>query len=363
MKINLVMILRDEEASLRRCLKAAAPLVDEIIIADTGSKDKTWSIGEEMGAKMFSFPWQDDFSAARNFALDQSDGDWNLVLDGDEFIIEGSREQLEKTIKNHSGDWLGLVKRLDIFESQGERQQALAILPRLLPSKVRYRGKIHEQPDLAAAAYPVPLTILHEGYLRHGKGERNLKLIQQEAENAPYDCYWQFQLAVTLRNMGKKEESLGHFRRFYYRSSLSDRYRAQGIVLYLYTLADIGTEDLFQEGLELIKAEEENLGDRPDFVFACGLFYMKLVLFDTKRYIAYFPRIEESWLKCLALGEKEEDGSVLGTGSFKAAYNLGVFYELNGDLKKAADFYKMALSQGYAPAGKRLSNLGREQGN
>ncbi len=78
MKINLVMIVKNEERCLRRCLAAAKPLVDEIIVADTGSSDNTAGIAREMGAKVFSFSWINDFSAARNFALKQSDADWSM---------------------------------------------------------------------------------------------------------------------------------------------------------------------------------------------------------------------------------------------------------------------------------------------
>ena len=80
MKINLVMIVKNEERSLKRCLEAVKPLVDRMIVVDTGSYDRTREIAEKMGAELYSFTWINDFSAAKNFALDQSDGDWNLVL-------------------------------------------------------------------------------------------------------------------------------------------------------------------------------------------------------------------------------------------------------------------------------------------
>ena len=55
MKINLVMIVKNEERSLRKCLKAAKPLVDRMIVVDTGSKDRTRAIAEDMGAELYSF--------------------------------------------------------------------------------------------------------------------------------------------------------------------------------------------------------------------------------------------------------------------------------------------------------------------
>lgn len=68
MKINLVMIVRNEERSLERCLKSAEHLVDDIIIADTGSADRTKEIARNAGALVLEYEWNDDFSAARNFA-------------------------------------------------------------------------------------------------------------------------------------------------------------------------------------------------------------------------------------------------------------------------------------------------------
>ena len=76
MKINLVMIVKNEERSLRRCLKAARPLVDEIIIADTGSSDRTREIAREMGARVVEFAWVNDFSAARCWNAVPANGPW-----------------------------------------------------------------------------------------------------------------------------------------------------------------------------------------------------------------------------------------------------------------------------------------------
>ena len=71
MKINLVMIVKNEERSLKRCLEAVKPLVDRMIVVDTGSYDRTREIAEKMGAEVYDFVWNNDFSAARNFALEQ----------------------------------------------------------------------------------------------------------------------------------------------------------------------------------------------------------------------------------------------------------------------------------------------------
>ena len=67
MKINLVMIVKNEERSLGQCLEQAGGLVDEIVIADTGSTDRSVEIARKYGAKVWEYGWKDDFAAARNF--------------------------------------------------------------------------------------------------------------------------------------------------------------------------------------------------------------------------------------------------------------------------------------------------------
>ncbi|CAG1020908.1 partial heptose III glucuronosyltransferase, partial [Methylococcales bacterium] len=96
MRVTLSMIVKNESKYLRGCLDSVFGAVDEIVIVDTGSNDDTIAIAEEYGAKVFHFPWQNDFSMARNFALEKSTGDWILYLDADERLTPGSIQELRK---------------------------------------------------------------------------------------------------------------------------------------------------------------------------------------------------------------------------------------------------------------------------
>ena len=141
MKINLVMIVRNEERSLERCLKSAEHLVDDIIIADTGSADRTKEIARNAGALVLEYEWNDDFSAARNFALDHSDGDWNLVLDADETLRPYTRKGLEERISRlwaaYGQAWMGAITRYDSYHdgdgisvsTMNSRTQGLSVIP------------------------------------------------------------------------------------------------------------------------------------------------------------------------------------------------------------------------------------------
>ena len=78
------MIVRDEESRLPACLESIRPAVDEIVIVDTGSTDRTVEIARSFGARVEVHPWQGDFSQARNIALELACGTWILYIDADE---------------------------------------------------------------------------------------------------------------------------------------------------------------------------------------------------------------------------------------------------------------------------------------
>lgn len=375
MRISLVMIVKNEERSLEKCLRSAASLADEIVIADTGSSDRTKAIAGKMGARIYDYGWTDDFSAARNFALDHSGGDWNLVLDADEYLRPCTRKELEQAVNRlvlrHGNNWMGAMTRYDAYPDGEEVSVSITSIPRLLPAGVRYTGIIHEQPDTDFSCYRIPLTADHDGYLQGGgenKGERNLPYLQEAVKRCPEDMYYKFQLAATLRNLKQYQDSLKWFRAFYsaFSSSGGTRekrrgtegaYCTEGILLYLYTLLDVGDPPCLEEAHGVIEQEKAFLGSRSDFCFICGLFYMKLVLSDVGKYVHLLPEIEASYLKCLQIGESPERDGVIGTGSFKAAYNLGLWYEVSGQVPKAVYYYSQAAGEGYGPAVERLKFL------
>lgn len=84
---------------------------------------------------------------------------------------------------------------------------------------------------------------------------------------------------------------------------------------------------------------------------------MKRVLSDVERHMALLPNIEKCYLKCLSLGERPWMGGVVGTGSFKAAYNLGAWYEVSGQMEMAKQYYRDAAKAGYGPAKARLRTI------
>jgi len=97
--VSLCMIVKNEKSHLARCLRSAKPVVDEIIVADTGSSDETKDIALVFGAQVYDFPWVDDFSEARNYSLSKASGNWILVLDADETISEKDYEKFREFLE------------------------------------------------------------------------------------------------------------------------------------------------------------------------------------------------------------------------------------------------------------------------
>lgn len=98
--LGLAMIVKNGADTLRECLNSVAGLTDQIVIADTGSSDGTPKLAHELGAQVFDFPWQDDFAAARNAALNALTTDWVLVLDDDEELDPGARRAIPPLLGN-----------------------------------------------------------------------------------------------------------------------------------------------------------------------------------------------------------------------------------------------------------------------
>ena len=115
--ISLCMITKNEDLFLEQCLNSVKNLVDEIIIVDTGSTDRTKEISRKFTDNVFDFEWCDDFSAARNESLKHATGDWILVLDADETISEKDHHTIKEFIDNNGAEGFVLIQR-NYFKSK-----------------------------------------------------------------------------------------------------------------------------------------------------------------------------------------------------------------------------------------------------
>ncbi|NHM29958.1 glycosyltransferase family 2 protein [Bacillus sp. C11] len=348
------MITKNEEKNLPVCLESVKKLVDEIIIVDTGSTDNTKHIALHYGAKVYDFEWNNDFSAARNYALSKSTSDWNLVLDADEKIINWDSDRLEKFKSNPFA--IGRIKIISSFVQNNEKRLSQDFISRLLPKGVFFTGKIHEQIDSNFPRMDLPIEVFHTGYLSTDKSERNLQLLLLEVEKSPQNPYILYQLGRQFRTDKQIDTANIYFAKAYNHINRDEKYAVDLIVNYLYTLIYIKQ---YHEALEIIVNERDWLTKSPDFHFVCGIFYMNYVLVDPRHNLSYLKNIEKSYLNCLAIQQNGWEEIVIGTSSFLAAYNLGVFYETTGNLIKAKEFYQLAANDSYKPAFNRLDLLNK----
>lgn len=352
MKVSLVMIVKNEESTLRRCLKSASNFVDEIIVVDTGSTDQTKVIASEFDTKIFDYEWKNDFGAARNFALEKSTCDWSFVLDADEYISNDCAIAI-RTFINQSPA-IGKIKRVDEFMSKDGVNYELSYISRLFPSNCRYSGRIHEQVESDLPRVRVDIEIQHDGYLHQLKTDRNIPILKQVIEENPQDPYYHYQIAKEYRGLENHEASYAHLKQAYASITRKEGYAPSLIVNFLYAIIACGN---LADGLSVVEYEQDYLSNYPDFYFISALYLLELILSDPAKYGELMPYIERFYLRALEIGETAQEGSVIGTGSFAAHHNLGVFYEVTGNIEKAKKQYMCAKEHQYAPSIERLSNL------
>lgn len=353
--INLVMIVKNEELKIERCIVSVKDLVDKIIIIDTGSTDKTKEVALKLGAIVYDYKWDDNFSNARNYGLKKSDSDWNLILDADEFITKFDKISIKKFMNNNK-KIIGRIKIVNLFEKNEEIKKSTLYLSRLAPKGVYFEGAIHEQLDQTIPRKIIDIEITHDGYLKMDKFDRNIKLILDDLSKNNDDAYMNYQAAKTYYLNGNYDQADLYFKKFYNNFDINkDMFFKEAIVLYLYNM--IETKN-FEMGLFCINNVFDILNDYCDFYFVCGVFFTELVLFDTEKYISYYENIELSYLNALEIGENKCFAeSVEGTGSYLAAFNLGLFYELNGDINNSIKYYKLSGEYGYDKANKRIDMI------
>jgi glycosyltransferase involved in cell wall biosynthesis len=163
-RLSLCMIVRDNEDTIEACLASIYPWVDEIIIVDTGSKDRTIEICRKFGARIFEFPWCDDFSAARNESLRHARGEWIFWMDSDDIIDqEQGRRLRELAYGEHPVDCLGYLAQVHC-ESAEPGQMTVVDQVKLFRNRqdLRFEHRIHEQilPSIRRANGSVVFTNL-----------------------------------------------------------------------------------------------------------------------------------------------------------------------------------------------------------
>jgi GT2 family glycosyltransferase len=221
-RVTLCMIARDASADLAACLGSVRGLPDEIVVVDTGSADNTVETARSFGAKVVSFPWTDDFSAARNEGLRHAKGEWIFWLDCDDRIEADQVSVLRDCFATLRDDTAAYMMRvLSPTDAGGGSVIDQARLFRNR-ERIRWRYRVHEQillsiEEQGGIVRRTEATILHNGYrcprTRQIKLGRNMKLLRMDAAERPRDSFVLFNFGAALVEAKETEAAIDVLRR------------------------------------------------------------------------------------------------------------------------------------------------------
>ena len=224
--LSLCMIVRDEEEMLPRSLAAVRDAVDEIVVVDTGSVDRTVEIARSFGAKVIEREWTGSFADARNASFDAATGEWVMYLDADEVLVADDAQRLRAILGRTWREAFYLVETNftgELGDGTAVTHNALRVF-RNRP-EYRFEGRIHEQiAHQLPAGQPERIEITdvrveHYGYLgvvrdAKDKSRRNIELLERQRDEGEEESgFLHFNLGSEYAALGENENALQSFER------------------------------------------------------------------------------------------------------------------------------------------------------
>lgn len=183
MKISLCMIVKNEEKILRQCLQSLKEIVDEMIIVDTGSTDRTKEIAREFTENVFDYNWNMDFAAARNFAFSKATGDYIYSADADETLDEENQVKF-KALKKVLLPEIEIVQMIYVTEQLNHPTENYArdYRPKLFKRLRQFTwiDPIHETVSVNPIVYDSDIEIIHRPQGSHSS--RDFKVFEKIIE-------------------------------------------------------------------------------------------------------------------------------------------------------------------------------------
>lgn len=319
------MIVKNEEEFIDQCLKSVRDLVDEIIIVDTGSTDRTIEICQKHGASIYPYTWNDHFAEARNFGINKAKSDWILWLDADEELEFGHKDLLQNTLANTQANML----LLPVMNYSGEsfpvnyNEAFLYYQPRIFRNHVgiQFHNRIHETPmfpkenESSNSITELEIPIHHYGYIqdisnKRNKEHRNLNLLQKEYQTPNHSPWIEYHLASEHYRQGNYHVA------FEYLNESILRFLTNGklppAIIYRLKYDILLKTDSIDGALAGI---EKAISIYPDYV---DLHFLKgFIHFHHQDYKEALSCFE----KCLELGENNSKYLIMkGAGSFRALH-------------------------------------------
>jgi len=350
LKLSLCMIVRDEEEMLPRCLAAAASAVDEIVIVDTGSRDRTIEIARSFGARVIERQWTGSFADARNVSFEEATGDWLMYLDADEVLVGEDVERLRALTGRTWREAFYLVETSYTGE-EGDGTGMTHNALRIFRNRPHYRfaGRLHEQifqclPPYGGERFEhTSIRVEHYGYLgavrdAREKSRRNIDLLRKQMAEANPHPFHHFNLGSEYSAAGDEAAALEHLERAWAMirgdvDQLGD-WTPTLLVRLSSALRACGRGqqaiEMAQEGLELFPLFT-------DLVFAQALAARQLGRDDEA--IAYYRR-------CIEMGDAPAAyGATLGAGTYLPRIALAQLHMAHGALDAALELLEWCIRE------------------
>lgn len=277
--ISLCMIVRDEERVLGECLASARPFFREILVMDTGSKDRTVEIAQQAGAQVRSMTWPDSFARARTASMEGAKGKWVMWLDADDTLPEHCGELILEAVLNAPDDIVAFVVPVRFVEEQGfgtavDHVKVFRNFPGL-----EWEGRIHEQilASLRAQATKsgfedggkiarLAAYVLHSGYDNSPEGQskkrlRDHKLLKLDLKDRPNHPFVLFNLGMTDHYSGEHAGAVKWLRKSIAHSGPGDSQLRKAYALLGASLRALGKQDearvVLERGLAAVPGDPE----------------------------------------------------------------------------------------------------------
>lgn len=352
--ISVCIIGKNEERHMENCLAPLAVHPFEIVYVDTGSEDGTKEIAAAHHAKVYDFTWINDFSAARNFAMEKASHNMVLFLDCDEYLTKLDEAALYETVEAH-GEGVGCLLRNNYFEANGTPTNYPDRVERLFSKKrFHYTGIIHEQvvarknDDPLYERYEIPLTVDHAGYsdkeTMRKKAERNNELLFRELKKKPEDPYLYFQIGQSYNAIRDYENAY-----MYYKKSFAlplNPYEPWVKIMATAYLNALNHTGRSREAVRFFEPIYAHFADDANFYCSMGNAYLNLHPPKPLNAMA-------EYLKALQCPTAREEGA----NTFIPYYNIGLVNEMMGKTDNALGFYQRSAELGFAPAKKKLEEM------
>ena len=213
--ISLCLIAKNEEEVIGRCIESVIDIIDEIIVVDTGSTDKTIEVAEKYGAKVYNFTWIDDFAAARNYSFSKASKEYIFWLDADDILFPGDKEKFKELKESLDGTVDAVSMNYVLAVDENNNPVSSLRRNRLVKRKNNFSwlGKVHEYLEVYGNIISSDISILHQKNKPYT--DRNLRIYEGMLKNNDeFSPREQFYYANELFDHGRYDEALDMYRKF-----------------------------------------------------------------------------------------------------------------------------------------------------